>query len=193
MTLWKLSVNLTHSEDPDWAILFDSSFSGPIHPERKNGFCLSRDALRKCLAETGISASLRHLKLSNYSTLSHYPELTISLSHTKNCGAALIADTTSYRSVGIDIENETRTVKDSILERISHPSDFNLRKIELWCLKEAVFKTLMNTGLFSHPIEFSSIQIGQNNWSHSPLGLNGEWELNVIDGLVVARAYLKAF
>ena len=103
----------------------------------------------------------------------------------------MLADRIFFRSVGIDIEREDRVVKDSIRERIAHKDDANFRNIEQWCLKEAAFKALMNTEQFEKPVEFSSICIGKESWSHSPSGLKGKWEMETIKLFVVARAFLQ--
>jgi 4'-phosphopantetheinyl transferase EntD len=93
--------------------------------------------------------------------------------------------------VGIDIEQEERKVKDEVAMRIAHPNDLKLRKIELWCLKEAVFKAIMNSGLCTTPVEFSSIRIQEKTWTHPSSQLKGEWELEVIKKVVIARALVK--
>jgi phosphopantetheinyl transferase (holo-ACP synthase) len=191
MQVWKLSETLTNPCDPDWDNLALLSLGSQVHSNRKKGFLLSRAALKECLIECGISLTISELTLREFHQIEGHPQFTISLSHSKDCGAALVADKNIYRSVGIDIESEDRVVKESIRERVSHPKDIALRNIELWCLKEAAFKALMNTGLFEKPIEFSSIIIKEGQWSHSPSALTGEWELDFIKPYVVARTYLK--
>ena len=191
MYSWKLTTNLTNPESPEWEMLSVSTLGADVHSDRKMGFFLSREALKNALSEQGFTPSLSQLTLVNYHELKDFPQLTISLSHTKECGAALIAERKIFRSVGIDIENEGRLVKDSIRERIAHQGDINLRNIEIWCLKEAVFKALMNTGLFPKPIEFGSIEIKNGKWFHSPSQLSGEWELKTLTPFVLALAFLK--
>lgn len=188
---YQLSTTLTDPECPDWELLSLSTLGSEVHSDRKMGFLLSREALKNALKVMEMEVPIHGLILEGYHTLQDYPQLTISLSHTKTCGAALVAERKEFRAVGIDIEEETRVVKDSIRERISHPDDQNLRNIELWCVKEAVFKTLMNTDLFPKPIEFGSINIQDRKWFHSPSGLSGEWEITSIRPYVVALAFLK--
>lgn len=191
MYTYELSTTLTDPECPDWELLSFSTLGPNIHSDRKKAFLLSRGALKMALQDHGIRVEIPDLKVINYHQLELHPQLTVSLSHTKNCGAAIVAERTEFRAVGIDIEEEGRIVKDSILERISHPKDQNLRNIELWCMKEAVFKTLMNTGLFPKPIEFGSIQIGEDKWFHSPSNLSGEWKILLTRPYVVALAFLR--
>jgi phosphopantetheinyl transferase (holo-ACP synthase) len=192
MVTWNLSKTLSKPNDPEWESLVNSSLHSDVHIDRKNGFLLSRQALLLALSEQGIEISIGSLVLTSFSEIKGLQQFTISLSHTKTAGAALVADRKKFRSVGIDIEQEERLVKDSIKERITHPLDINLRNIELWCLKEAAFKALMNSGSFVSPFEFSSILISANKWAHPPSGLEGVWELSFIKSLVIAKAFLRA-
>lgn len=191
MVTWKLSKTLSNPKDPEWDLLIKSSLGEGVHSDRIMGFLLSREALKDALKNMGKDLTPGQLFLEDYSTIRGLPQFTISLSHTPLCGAALVSERKFFRSLGIDIEMSERLVKDSIIERISHPEDLKLRNIELWCLKEAVFKALMNTKLFPKPIEFSSIKISKEHWSHSPSSLEGKWELETITPFVIARAFLE--
>jgi 4'-phosphopantetheinyl transferase EntD len=191
MPVFKMIKNLTDSQDPEWDLLINSTLGSDIHADRKMGFMLSRAALKCALSSLGIYTHPLKLKMTRHHLLAEYGHLTVSLSHTKNLGAALVAERKDFRSLGIDIEQEERVVKDMIRNRIAHPEDENLRNIEIWCLKEAVFKAIMNTDLFENPIEFSSIKIGKDKWTHSPSKLQGEWELEISNSVVIAKAFLK--
>lgn len=191
MLLFKLSKNLTDPQDPEWEMLTKLTLGDDVHSDRKKGFLLSRDALKNALSSLRISTSPLDLVLTPFHQLEKFPDLCISLSHTKELGAALVGDRKNFRSVGVDVEHEERLVKEMIRQRIAHPEDENLRNIELWCLKEAAFKAIMNTENFEHPVEFSSIKIGDRKWSHSPSGLEGEWELEIVNRVVIAKAFLR--
>ncbi len=189
MLTFRLAKALTNPNDPGWRLLADHSFKDPVHSDRLSGFLLSREALRLCLEARGVSALPRTLTLRSFDELEHYSDFTISLSHTAACGAALIAHRETYRAVGIDVEHEERVVKETIRERIAHTADMALKNIELWCLKEAVFKVLRNAQASDRPIEFSSIRICDQRWFHAPSGSEGLWELERIKPYVVARAW----
>lgn len=188
---YQLATTLTDPECPEWELLSLSTLGSEVHSDRKMGFLLSRDALKNALKVMQVEVAIPDLVLEGFHALQGYPQLTVSLSHTKACGAALVAERKDFRAVGIDIEEDGRVVKDSIRQRIAHPDDQNLRNIELWCVKEAAFKALMNTDLFPKPIEFGSINIQDRKWFHSPSGLSGEWEITSIRPYVVALAFLK--
>lgn len=192
MYWWNLSKTLINPNDPEWDLLADLTLGENVHPDRKASFLLARNALRICLKEAGKNVAISELILKDYSGIKGVPEFILSLSHTKSCGAALLAPAVEFRSVGIDVEDSGRVVKKSIIERVGHPGDdTTLRNIELWSLKEASFKALMNTGLFPKPVEFSSLSVSKKTWSHSPSGLSGKWELEHVDSFVIARAFLK--
>lgn len=191
MTKWTISQTLRDPEDPEWEKLVMSQFPEGLHPRRKEGFLLARSSLRDCLRLVQLDCPIQSLALKDFSLLEILPQFTISLSHTDKCGAAFIALRKDFRSIGIDIEHEERIVKPSVIERIKNPRDINLREIELWCLKEAAFKTLMNSGKFHTPIEFSSISIEKDKWTHSTSSISGKWELSEFKPFVVARSLLE--
>jgi 4'-phosphopantetheinyl transferase EntD len=181
---------LSEPSDPAWQELAHSALGEKVHEERKRGFLLARQALMFCLNDFGLGLEIPQLRFRNFHELQNLPQFTISLSHTKEAGAALVSLVTEHRALGIDIEHEERPVKQMIMERISHPEDLKLRNIELWCLKEAVFKTLMNTDQFPEPVAFASLKIENGKWFHAPSQLEGTWELDVMNSFVVAKAFL---
>ena len=191
MYWWNLSESLLNPNNPEWDLLTRLTLGEDVHPDRRKSFLLSRNALQMCFAQAGIDLPVSRLILKNYSEIQSIPDYVLSLSHTKNCGAAMLALKGQYRSVGIDLEHSERIVKESIIERVRHPQDFRkLRNIELWSLKEAAFKALMNSGNFLKPVEFSSILIEEKHWSHPPSGLKGEWELKLTSDYITALAFL---
>lgn len=192
MYCWKMAKNLMEPQDPDWEKLVSNELGEKIHPNRKMGFLLSRAALRSCFASKGLLIPITELRVQNYSIFTEYPNYTFSLSHTKNIGVAILGCKKEYLSLGIDVEQLNREVKDSIIEKIKNPGDAKLRKIHHWCLKEAVFKTLMNSKQFVSPLEFSSILLSNNQWSHPSSGLRGGWDLEEIGSLIIAKAYLRS-
>ncbi len=74
-----------------------------IHPQRAHDFALSRGALQLCLAEQGITLPIKDLILEDYCTVKGQDSLTISLSHTSDWGAAVVA---SGRQKGLLISHE---------------------------------------------------------------------------------------
>ncbi len=191
MIIYRLAQTLTETEAPLWDKLVQTELGEGIHAGRERGFKLAREALRLALHHWKIDPSIPEIELNSFHSLKALPQYTLSLSHTPHLGAAAVAPRDLYRSVGIDIEQKGRVVKDSIIQRVSHLSDVGLRNIELWCLKEAAFKAIMNTDLFEKPIEFSSIEVQESSWNHSPSGLTGEWKLEESKGHMVALAWIK--
>jgi phosphopantetheinyl transferase (holo-ACP synthase) len=191
MLTYKLIHSLNPEDSSDWEQLSLAELGENIHPNRMKGFCLAREALRHCLKQKGIHLKISELRLNKYSNVNNQNSLTISLSHTPTCGACVVANSDQILSVGIDIEPLTRLVKPMILERISHANDLSLPGINLWALKEACFKALMNTEKFNVPQEFSSLIISKDKWHHEKSSIQGEWSLQEIDGHILALAWIK--
>jgi 4'-phosphopantetheinyl transferase EntD len=99
----KVATNLTQPLDPDWELITQYTLGEKVHSDRKNGFLLSRQALKNAFYDFGHDLSIQDLKLSNYHELMGYPEYTLSLSHTKDVGVALVGPRQIFRSLGIDI------------------------------------------------------------------------------------------
>ncbi len=112
----------------------------------------SRLALKQCLKEmvkTSMSDQLflpedfKLLQLENYTGLVNFPQLTVSLSHTKTTGAAMVAARSECKSVGIDIEKTDRKLADKIAKKFINQQDQSDRSIlEIWAMKEAAFKAI---------------------------------------------------
>jgi 4'-phosphopantetheinyl transferase EntD len=191
MNTWKTVSTFRQAQAPEWEAYVERSLGSKIHPARKHSHILAREALRLILCEIGEAPAISDLIIKDYHSLEKWPEFTLSLSHSKTRGAALLAKKENYLSVGIDIEEEERHIKEAILKRVTHPNDLSLRNIELWCLKEAVFKCLMNSGRFEKPFEFSEIQLLDKRWKHSPSKLEGEWKIIISEQHVIAMAFLE--
>lgn len=191
MLHFKIKSSYSQIDNGEWENLITSDLGNSINSERKKEYIFAREALRIIFDSINRPLRISNLVLKGHHHLEGYPEYTISLTHTKEAGAAVVGLRSEYVSVGIDIENKNRVVKTAIIERISHPCDEKLESIEIWCLKEAIFKCLMNTDQFDRPFEFSEIQIQKKYWNHPPSGLRGEWLLEIKDDLVLAVAFLK--
>jgi 4'-phosphopantetheinyl transferase EntD len=192
MLNWNLQNTLPNPINDEWDLLVKSCLGDGAHPNRIKGFILSRLALQECLKTAGVHLKISELLLVHHRELLASAQFTISLSHTSQVGAALIDLKEKFISVGIDIEHEEREVKGDVLKRISHPEDLDLKKIELWCLKEAAFKALMNTGRFEKPVEFSSIHIQEKNWLHVTSGIEGHWRLQSKESMLVALTGVRS-
>lgn len=190
MFIWKIYPQTEKILSPEWEAIIASSLGEEIHLDRKIGYVSAREALRLALSDYKILTSPSEIELVRFDSLKRWPQLTLSLSHSKKAGAAVVGLKSEYRSLGIDIELEARVVKKDILERISNAQDKNFRPIELWCLKEAVFKCCMNTRQFVLPIEFSDIVIDNKSWEYAPTGLAGAWEKYEAEGHILVIASL---
>jgi hypothetical protein len=190
MLCLRLENTLNFTQESEWKRLAENTLGQGVHIKRLQGFRLSRQALQQAFLEFAIPLEIHQLQLDHYDALKGFPDYTLSLTHTAQWGAALVAPRKQFVSVGIDIEPIERSVKDSIIQRISHPDDMKFEPIVHWALKEASFKAVMNTRGFELNPEFSSILLGEKIWSH-PSGLSGKWDLEFTSELVVAKAWLE--
>lgn len=192
MQCWKITQTYSNTQESEWSHLTDLTLGKAVHPGRRLGFILSREALRQNLEAVGETPAVEDLILKDYHSLEKWPQYTISLSHTKNAGAALIANRANFLSVGIDVELADRVVSEAVVNRMAHPKDLNLRKLYLWSIKEAAYKCLMNSQKGISAFEFRDFCITKDSWLHVPSNLQGTWELHSPTPFVVALAFLKA-
>jgi len=194
INMWQHKVieNFNLSQLSEWEPEVSNILTPNTHEGRKIAFAASRLALQEALKALGISASMNELRLINYSGLEKWPELTMSVSHSKNSGAAIVARRSEFRSVGIDLELKDRPVRDDVLKRISHHSDFLHSPLKNWCLKEAIYKCISNSGLINKEFGYSSIQITQDGWQHPLSSLNGSFLLESSNSHLVAMAFISA-
>jgi 4'-phosphopantetheinyl transferase EntD len=187
---FKISKTFNQTEELQWEQLISHTLGQGVHAERKKGYIFAREALRLLFQQEGKVLTIADLREMNFHSVPSHLNYTFSLAHTKGAGAAVLANRSDYMAVGIDLEIMNREVKETIIQRVAHPMDVPLRNIETWCLKEAIFKCLMNSGRFDRPFDFSEIQIATGSWRHSPSALKGEWQLHFMNEMVVALALL---
>lgn len=192
MLILKIVQTLDKLNKPKWRVLADSVLGSDIHSERRETFCFAREALRLALCELDYKPEINDLVLNGYHSLEKYPEVIFSLAHTKQTGVALMGLKKEFKALGVDVEIESRPVKDSIRDRIAHPADESLRNIEAWVLKEAVFKCVSNSGLLPKEPLYPDLRISRTSWEHSPTGMKGECELSKVGELLLGKAFLRA-
>ncbi len=163
--------------DDELQELLKNSYPEASHPSRIAGFYSSRNSLLSNLRKIYPQASFKNLMISDYRELTDYPDVVLSLSHSPLAGASVVALKKDYLSLGIDIESIQREVKESIIQRVTTESDLKLPSRETWCLKEAIYKCVSNSGLVEGTLEFKDMVIQDKKWLHSPSQLSGEWRL----------------
>ncbi len=191
MLIFRLSQELKAQELEEWKNLEIQNLGNEVHPDRALSYCLAREALRSCLKVSGLEVEIAELQLIDYNRLKVTDSFTLSLSHTKKWGAAVTAPADSYLGLGIDIELKSREIKSAVFNRIRHVNDHDLPPLQVWCLKEAVFKTLMNARKINHPVEFSSIQINEKGWLHLDSGSSGDFQMVDHPELEIALSWIK--
>ncbi|OFZ20918.1 MAG: hypothetical protein A2202_01800 [Bdellovibrionales bacterium RIFOXYA1_FULL_36_14] len=111
--------------------------------ERAQSYYYSRMALIDCLQTLNQVIAFKDLKIIDHHHLEKLPHFLVSLSHTHNVGASVVASINECRSIGIDIEFSNRIIdpKTSKFFKTSYDHDHN-DLLSLWVKKEASFKAL---------------------------------------------------
>lgn len=106
---------------------------------------LSRYTLAKILKT---EESFKSLEINNYQEVLGYPQFICSLAHTKDAAFAVIAEKSKFLGLGCDVEDKNRKIPENSDHHFINEQDdinkFNL--LTKWCLKEACFKALFNSG-----------------------------------------------
>lgn len=119
------------------------------HAGRNKLYNLSRLALAQTIQSvTQQQIHFQTIQLQGYHKLTNFEHLTCSLTHSRGCAAALLADRIEAKGVGIDLELKSRDVTSGSERFFINPQDqFNTDELLLqWCIKEACFKALANAG-----------------------------------------------
>lgn len=106
----------------------------------------------------------------NHLTLNNYPNLAISVSHTKNYGLVGLAEKNTFISIGVDIELSNRLFENRLAKFFAHSTEINnTTLLELWTKKEAAFKALSPTSTecrLLKQIEFQEENFSLQNSPH---------------------------
>lgn len=103
----------------------------------------SRLALLDCLKEIHITEKIDELEMVDHHRLKKYPNILVSIAHTKEIGACFISDKDEHKSIGIDIELKSRIIKKDTSKFFLTKHDLNFTDLlDLWLKKEAAFKAL---------------------------------------------------
>ena len=135
-----------------------------VHAKRRSEWAAGRVALEEAFKTQGVYVDLGLAEFEGYQQLKSHPEWRFSISHTSDYAAALILPVTLSHGLGLDIESMAREVSAGVQERSYHAGDNKtLSPLELWCAKEAVYKSL--PGPIQQKIWLNSIQVGQGSFS----------------------------
>ena len=100
-------------------------------------------ALFDCLQSLQQNIAFNDLNIIDHHHLEKLPHFLVSLSHTHNVGAGVVASTHECRSIGIDIEFTHRIIdpRTSKFFKTTHDHGYE-DLLSLWVKKEASFKAL---------------------------------------------------
>ena len=151
----------------------------------------SRGALVTCLQEAGLTiTSFDQLEITNHHYLTLFKNFKVSLSHHKKMGAAITSNDPKVLSIGIDIEDQNREVKEGTTKYFHHPKDdFETPYLKKWVAKEAIFKAVFPLWNNERPLVLTDFWISKNTFGTSDQELGKiEWFLE--KELLGAKAFL---
>lgn len=154
------------------------------------GFFLSRLALSEI---SNLPFNPKYLEIENHLQLEKKPELLASLSHTKGIGAAAVMEKGETLSIGIDIEHSSRKMKTNSKRFFRRREDEeSLSDLELWCLKEAIFKACSPYYQGEKTLVLKDFWIKNNQFGHFewPKKKLGQCQIKVEDEVIIATARL---
>lgn len=155
----------------------------------------SRPALKKAIEGFLGQTVSTEITIKDHLHLDKFPHILVSLSHTKNIGAALLGNSPELLSIGLDLEVASRLVEERAKKFFFNDNDAPLSLLELWCLKEAVFKALdpvKEQFKLNGPILFTNLIVGPDQWRHADSEIFGECRLEKIVSPVSKTPLIKA-
>ncbi len=152
----------------------------------------SRLALSTALIKLGLPIDLSDADFKEYQQIRGSDEVRFSISHTRQAaGCWAIRQPRLAVGIGFDMERSDRELSTAATSRILSPDDDrSLNAIQLWCAKEAVFKSLPS-GLQSD-VTLPKIQIvSSTRFLVTSLKLEGALDLNLtVKNMTLAFAWI---
>jgi len=165
-----------------------------MHEERIKGFLTARLALLEAFGRLGLNLELKDLEFMELNHLPKYKEFSFSLSHS-NYQSQTVAGaflSVGVKRVGFDLEWSKRKLKEGSERYFVREDDSYENLLELWCLKEAAFKSISSQ--FSPGLLLKDLWVKENQFGHfeNDLKVLGEVKLEKVifleDELLLATA-----
>ena len=102
---------------------------------------MHKHCLKRCSQSKGYP---KELEVENYGCLKHHPQFICSKTHTKDAVGVICGQNKNVFGVGIDLEKKDRSFNPKIEKFFKNDEDEHLPLLDLWCAKEACFKSLAN-------------------------------------------------
>jgi 4'-phosphopantetheinyl transferase EntD len=159
--------------------LLSRSIDIATNQSRRLNFFLSRQAMMNTLQLNGEVSLPENWGVVDHNHLSQYPQSRISFSHTDGLGACVLAPSSIYKGVGIDIEWQERPLPEGSGRYFMNDRDQISEGMDLWCTKEACFKSCSALPGKSFKVELLSelsiLKDGQ--FIHEKFNIKGFWHL----------------
>ncbi len=161
------------------------------HVNRHRQWASGRVALSLALKDLGLEINLLQAKFLDHQSILELPKWKFSLSHTDSFAAAWLLPKSPHAGMGLDIEDNDRVVPYGVSERMKNAGDSAaLSPLELWCIKEAAYKTLLpelQESLWLKSIVVKERTFTIDGWEQ----FKGEWQKVEHPGLIVIQAQVK--
>lgn len=144
------------------------------NPKRIREWIGARLALQEAFRHFGVSADPMITPMEGHHALRGLPEWRFTLSHDGSASVAWLAKASETVGMGIDIEEATRSVTPAVRNRIISPKDVTLESVELWSLKEAIFKSLPEAEQSGLPFRYIGV-LPQGGFSVENSSCRGSW------------------
>jgi hypothetical protein len=155
----------------------------------------SRLALKRAVEEFCGQEISEDIAIKDHLHLDKYPDVLASISHTKSIGAALLGRSPELLSIGLDLEVASRPIEERAKKFFLNNDDAPLSLLELWCLKEAIFKALDPVKTYFNlngPVLFTNLIVDSFKWHHANSNVCGECRLEKIMSPVSQTPLIKA-
>lgn len=158
------------------------------HHKRVREWISARLALQEAFRHFGVAIDPMSIPMKGHHALEGLPDWRFTISHDDTCSTVWLAKASGAANMGVDVEEATREVKDSVRERIESPKDAPLSSVELWSLKEAIFKSLPEAEQSGLPFRCIGVLPG-GRFSIEGTACEGQWIQKRAETSIVSYAW----
>ena len=160
------------------------------HPSRQRDWLTSRQALKNLFEMQGENISVEQLAHGLQQSLTAFPEFKYSLSHSEAGALVWLVPKNAKLNVGVDLESENREIQEGLDQRIrTEQDDKKLKTLELWSLKEAIYKSLLPSQQMG--LAFSEIYVLENEFFIPLLSVKGSLQQTIENGNILSFAWFS--
>lgn len=165
----------------------------PGMPSRQQEHTESRAALSTAMKNLGLPTDLSEVEFEGHQKIIGLRDLRFSISHTGRAfGCWALRDPNDAYGIGFDIERNDRILTPAAISRVVSADDIkSFSPLQIWCAKEAAFKSLPSDAQAS--VTLPQIRIGTSmSFNVDSIGIIGTFALNLlVPDLTLALAWIN--